>query len=214
MQLDATGPMDKTRHYPRPAMSLIESKLPGWGIDLYIGGSDGAADPDLLEQNQIKIVLNCAVNLDLDIVSEAKAGVAPHLMPHGAGLVRYYKLGLVDGAGNPDMMMLAGYHLLRSVLDQQFPQKPSYPRREKGNILVNCRGGRSRSVALVSLFLHLEFADRFPTLESAIHHVRLKRALHPDEWDSAPKAVLVQAAQRAAEMAHVLKAAGFGFESP
>jgi dual specificity phosphatase 3 len=200
-------------HYPRPAMSLIESNLPRWGIDLYIGGSDGAADPDLLAQNQIKIVLNCAVNLDLDIVTEAKTDVASHLMTHGAGLVRYYKLGLVDGPGNPEVMMLAGYHLLRSVLDQQFPQKPSYPRREKGNILINCRGGRSRSVALVSLFLHLEFPDQFPSLETAIHHVRLKRELHPDEWDSAPKAVLVQSAQRAADMANVLKAAGFGFES-
>jgi dual specificity phosphatase 3 len=201
---------DKIRHYPRPAMSLIESNLPGWGIDLYIGGSDGAADADLLAQNCIKIVLNCAVNLDLDIVAQAKTGVAAHLLTHGSGLVRYYKLGLVDGPGNPEMMMLAGYHLLRSALDQQFPEKPSYPLREKGNILVNCRGGRSRSVSLVSLFLHLECPDRYPTLESAIHHVRLKRELHPDEWDSAPKAVLVQSAQRAADMVNILKAAGFG----
>ncbi|MBB4952026.1 myo-inositol-1(or 4)-monophosphatase [Agrobacterium vitis] len=204
---------DKTHHYPRPPISLIESNLPGWGIDLYISGSDGAADPQLLASHAIRIVLNCAVNLDLDIVSEAKTGVAEHLMTHGTGLVRYYKLGLVDGPGNPDVMMLAGYHLLRSALDQQFPDKPSYPRREKGNILVNCRGGRSRSVTLVSLFLHLDFPDRYPTLDAAIAHVRVQRQLHPDEWQSAPKAVLVESARRAADMVKLLKTAGFGLEN-
>ncbi|HBF28288.1 dual specificity protein phosphatase [Rhizobium sp.] len=203
-------PANETRHYPRPPISLIESNLPGWGIDLYIGGSDAAADPDLLAQHQIKVVFNCAINLDIDLVSEAKTDMPEHLMTHGMGLLRYYKLGLVDGHGNPEAMMLAGYHLLRSALDQQFPEKPSYPRREKGNILVNCRGGRSRSVTLVSLFLHLEFSDRYPTLDAAIAHVRTRRELHPDEWDTAPKPVLIQNAKRAADMANLLKAAGYG----
>lgn len=201
---------EKTIHHPRATISLIESDLPGWDIDLYIGGSDAAADMALLRTRNIKVMLNCAVNLDIDLVKDPQPEVASHLATHGAGHVRYYKLGLVDGPGNPEMMMLAGYHLLRSILDQELPDKPSYPLREKGNILVNCRGGRSRSVALVSLFLHLELPLRYPTLQAAIDHVREKRELHPDEWFEAPKADLVDIAERAAAMAKLLTAAGYG----
>jgi myo-inositol-1(or 4)-monophosphatase len=201
---------EKTHHYPRATLSLIESNLPGWGVDLYIGGSDAAADMALLERHNIKAVLNCAVNLDIDLVKHPKAGVGTHLARHGSGHLRYYKIGLIDGAGNPDVMMLAGYHLLRSILDQELPDKPSYPLRDKGNVLINCRGGRSRSVSLVSLFLHLELASRYPTLQSAIDHVRQKRELHPDEWHETPKAELVHAAERAAAMARLLVDAGYG----
>lgn len=201
---------EKNVHYPRATISLIESNLPGWDVDLYVGGSDAAADMDLLHARNIKAVLNCAVNLDIDLVKHPKTEVSAHLAPHGSGHVRYYKLGLIDGPGNPEMMMLAGYHLLRSLLDQELPDKPSYPLREKGNILVNCRGGRSRSVALVSLFLHLELPFRYPTLQAAIAHVREKRGLHPDEWFETPKPDLVHIAERAGAMAKLLTAAGYG----
>ena len=53
-------------------------------------------------------------------------------------------------------------------------------------MLVNCRGGRSRSVALVG-FLHVEMPERYPTLESALAHVRTQRDLQPDEWFETPK---------------------------
>src|SRR5690606_40603294 len=74
-------------------------------------------------------------------------------------------LPIFDGAGNPKTMMLAGYYLLQGAFQQILPEKESYPLRERGNVLVNCRGGRSRSVALVSLFLHHEMPELFPTLE-------------------------------------------------
>jgi dual specificity phosphatase 3 len=199
-----------TKHYPRPPISLIAEDLPGWGVNLYIGGSDGAADAALLVEHGIKVVLNCAVNLDIDLVDVAKTGVAAHLLRHGAGHVRYYKLGLVDGPGNPEVMMLAGYHLLRALLDQELPDKPSYPLREKGHVLVNCRGGRSRSVSLVALFLHLEYPELYPALGDAIAHVRQTRQLHPDEWHETPKPDLVHIAERAAAMAKILKQAGYG----
>jgi dual specificity phosphatase 3 len=201
---------EKAHHHPRATISLIESNLPGWGVDLYIGGSDAAADMALLDERNIKAVLNCAVNLDIDLVKHPKQDVAAHLATHGSGHLRYYKLGLIDGAGNPDMMMLAGYHLLRSILDQELPDKPSYPLREKGNVLVNCRGGRSRSVALVSLFLHLELPEQYPTLEAAIAHVRQRRELHADEWFETPKPELVHIAERAAAMTKLLSDAGYG----
>ncbi|BDX02388.1 MAG: dual specificity protein phosphatase family protein [Marinomonas sp.] len=198
------------KRYPRPPISLIESNIPGWEVDIYIGGSKGVADAELLEKHNIKVVLNCAINLDINLVHFEEANTPEHLLRHGSGRVRYFKIGLIDGAGNPEAMILAGYHLMRSALDQELPEKASYKVREKGNILVNCRGGRSRSVTIVALFLHLEYPDRYPTLETAIAHIREKRELHPDEWFETPKPALIQLAERAAEMEKTLRQAGFG----
>lgn len=197
-------------HYQRPAISLIESDFPGWGMDIYIGGSAGVTDLALLERHNIRTVINCAVNLDIDWVSSPEADIGAHLINHGAGPIRYYKLGLVDGSGNAPAMLHAGYHLMRSALLQQIPDKPSYRNRERGNILVNCRGGRSRSVALVALFMHLECPQRYPTLASAIAHIRDKRQLHPNEWYETPKPELISLAQQAIEMEQALQAAGLG----
>lgn len=202
----------KAPHYPRPPISLIESDLPGWGVDLYIGGSTGAADMALLAEHNIKVVINCAVNLDIDLVSDPEREAPDHLNQHGAGPVRYYKLGMIDGDGNPEALILAGYHLMRSSLSQVLPVKASYKVREKGNILVNCRGGRSRSVTIVALFLHLEYPERYPTLDDAIAMIRDKRQLHPDEWFEAPKPQLIKLAERAVSMEKLLREAGFHAE--
>ncbi|MFM2480309.1 inositol monophosphatase family protein [Celerinatantimonas sp. YJH-8] len=191
--------------YPRPAISLIESDLPGWDLDIYIGGSTGATDLALLAQHQIKTVINCAVNLDIDWVSESGKDSAPHLLRHGSGAVRYYKLGLIDGPGNTPEILYAGYQLMRSALLSQMPDKPSYRNRDRGNVLVNCRGGRSRSVILVALFLHLECPARYPTLDAAIARVRQQRQLHPDEWFETPKPELIQLAQNAITMHRTLQ---------
>ena len=125
---------------------------------------------------------------------------------YGIGAVRYYKLGLIDGPGNPETMVLAGFYLLRGAFEQELPDKHTYPRRERGNVLVNCRGGRSRSVALVALFLHVEMPERYPTLESALAHVRTQRDLQPDEWFETPKPTLVEAARRAARWIALVEA--------
>ena len=83
-------------------------------------------------------------------------------------------------------MILAGYYQLRGLIDQVLPEKKSYPWDGVGNILVNCRGGRSRSVTLVALLLHLECPQCYPTKENAIDHIRAARKLHPEEWQQAP----------------------------
>ncbi|PWC22778.1 inositol monophosphatase [Brenneria roseae subsp. roseae] len=207
---DSADAKSAAPHYARPAISLIESDFPGWGMDIYIGGADGATDLALLEQHDIRTVINCAVNLDIDWVSSPEPNMRAHQIGHGSGPIRYYKLGLVDGSGNAPTMLHAGYHLMRSALLQQIPDKPSYRNREPGNILVNCRGGRSRSVTLVALFIHLECPERYPTLASAIAHIRDKRQLHPDEWYETPKPELISLAQRAIEMEQTLIAAGLG----
>lgn len=187
--------MNAPRH-PREAVSLIEADIPRYGVGIYVGGMEAAGDLALLARHGISTVVNCAVNLDLNYATtpfpEAEADF------YGIGAVRYYKLGLIDGPGNPETMMLAGFYLLRGALEQVLPEKATYPRRERGNVLVNCRGGRSRSVALVALFLHVEMPERYPSLEAALAHVRTCRALRPDEWFETPKPILIGAAERAA----------------
>lgn len=182
--------------FPRPPLSLIEH-LPGWDVDLYVGDSRALVAPQILGDHGVTTVVNCAVNLDVNLVTEF-AQPEENTLSFGHGRMRYYKIGLIDGTGNPPDQMIGAYFILRAALDQVMPSRASYPNRERGNVLVNCRGGRSRSVALVALFLALEMPDRYPTLDAAIAHVREKRLLHPDEWHETPKATLIEAARHAA----------------
>jgi hypothetical protein len=94
-------------------------------------------------------------------------------------------------------MMLAGYDILDGALKQVLPERISYPNRARGHVLVHCRGGRSRSIALAALFLHKAQPDRFPTLDHAIDYARTMRGLPEDEFYKAPKPVLIDAARRA-----------------
>ncbi|MFM2485658.1 inositol monophosphatase family protein [Celerinatantimonas yamalensis] len=197
---DERLPNGAKKHYPLPPISLIQADLPNLGVDLYISGSTGATDLALLQKHQITTVINCAVNLDIDWVKYPTEHVPPQLIRHGSGAIRYYKLGLIDGAGNPPELLYGGYQMMRAALLQQLPDKPSYRNREHGNILVHCRGGRSRSVILVALFLHLEYPQRYPTLDAAIALIRKRRQLHPNEWVEAPKPELRALAEHAIKM--------------
>lgn len=202
---EALAPIEAaTPHYDRPPISRVYRNLPGYGVDLWIGGREGASDLPLLKRNGISTVFNCAVNLDFNYVGEpAPDAVDPVVF--GSAPLRYYKLGIVDGPGNPETMLLAGYFQLKGALDQILPEKPTYPVRERGSVLVNCRAGRSRSVALAALFLHLYLPDEFPSLDAAIDHCREKRELRPDEWHETPKPMLVAAARRTARWARLVE---------
>ncbi|WP_108462518.1 dual specificity protein phosphatase family protein [Devosia naphthalenivorans] len=193
-------------HYDRPRISRILEAIEPYGVDIFISGSDGASDVGLLRSHGVSTVVNCAVNLDLNYVMEPQVEASGTQIGHGSGAIRYYKLGLIDGPGNPETMMLAGYYLLQGAFKQILPDRSSYPRRERGNVLVNCRGGRSRSVVLVSLFLHHTVPNLFPTLDSALDHVRTKRELRQDEWFEAPKPMLIEAARRASKWINYIEA--------
>lgn len=193
-------------HYDRPDISLIYQNLPGYGVDLYVGGREGASNLSLLREHGITTVLNTAVNLDFNYVETPADGPHESRVDYGAAPVRYYKLGIIDGPGNPETMTLAGYYQLKGALDQILPEKASYPMRDRGNILVNCRAGRSRSVTLVALFLHLHIPEEFPTLDDALNLVRIKRELRPDEWHETPKPMLYAAAQRTAQWVKLIEA--------
>lgn len=194
-----------TPQFDRPPISRVYANLPGLGVDLYVGGREGASDIGLLQSHGITTVLNCAVNLDFNYVA-APDRAADQTVDYGHALIRYYKLGIVDGPGNPDTMLLAGYYQLSGALDQVLPDKASYPLRARGNLLVNCRAGRSRSVILAALFLHLRLGAEFPTLDAAIAHVRLHRQLRPEEWHETPKPMLIAAARRVARWVHLVEA--------
>jgi hypothetical protein len=189
----------KSPRHDRPRLSRIIEGVAPYGVDIFISGMDGASDVALLRDNGITTVVNCAVNLDFNYVTEPAVEASESRVGHGWGAIRYYKIGLVDGPGNPQTMMLAGYYLLQGAFSQILPERASYPRRERGNVLVNCRGGRSRSVVLVALFLHHAMPEQFRTLDAALDHVRARRELRADEWFEAPKPMLIAAARRASE---------------
>lgn len=197
--------MQFSPRYDRPAISLIATGLGEDGVSLYLGDSEGARDIALLKERGITTVINCAVNLDFNYVNDPVQKEEPGKVAAGHGVVRAYKIGLIDGEGNPARMMLAGYYILDGALKQVMPEKESYPHRERGNVLVHCRGGRSRSVALVALYLHKNLPERFPTLDDALAHVRVKRELRPDEWFETPKPMLVEAARQASDAIDLLE---------
>ncbi|MBD9375053.1 dual specificity protein phosphatase family protein [Rhizobium sp. ARZ01] len=185
--------------YARPAISLIAEGLGPHRATLYIGGSDGARDLGLLRRHGITTVVNCAVNLDINFVRSPSSATDGDLCADGFADIRYYKLGMIDGEGSPDTMMLGAYYILDGALRQSMPKRATYPFQDGGNVLVNCRGGRSRSVSLVALFLHKQQPHLYPTLDDALAVIRERRELRPDEWFETPKPMLYEAARRASD---------------
>lgn len=190
--------------YARPAISLIAEGLGPFGVALFIGGGAGASDVGLLRRHQITTVVNCAVNLDINYV-EADETITD-VRASGYGDMRYYKVGLIDGEGSPDTMMLGAYYILDGALRQTMPRRQTYPFPDGGNVLVNCRSGRSRSVSLVALFLHKQQPHLYPTLDDALAVIRERRELRPDEWFETPKPALYNAARRASEWIDLIEA--------
>ena len=168
--------------FEHPTISLIETGLKP-GFDLYIGGTDAARDIGLLRQHGIALVVNCAVNLDINYVLDPREPEEDEKCAHGAGPIRTYKIGLVDGPGNSEHMMLGGFLLLDGAIRQELPIKHTYPNRERGNILVQFAGAAAVAPRRLSRFIctcALRRNTRHWT--SAVAHVREKRSLHPDEW--------------------------------
>lgn len=183
--------------HSRPVISPIAEGLGPHGSALYIGGSEGARDLGLLRRHGITTVVNCAINLDINYVETPSDEADGERLAAGFAGIRYYKLGMIDGEGSPETMMLGAYYILDGALRQSMPKRPTYPFRDGGNLLVNCRGGRSRSVSLVSLFLHKQQRELYPTLDGALAAIRERRQLMPDEWFETPKPMLYEAARKA-----------------
>ena len=131
---------------------------------LYVGNQTGASDGAALLAAGITSSLNVSLNID----------VAPLQLPDGTH-VRRAKVGLIDGAGNTPAHLAAAVLALEGLVTQPSPGKPHYPAHRAGHVLVNCRGGRSRSVIVLAIYLHLRARATFPTLDTAVSHVRRAR---------------------------------------
>jgi len=193
-------------HFDRAPAHLIAQAIGPNGEHLYLGGDEAARDLALLRELGIQAVVNCAVNLDINYVQQPYLNADGERLAGGHGAIRSYKLGLVDGPGNPHPMLLAGYYLLEGAFCQQLPDKPSYPCREPGHVLLHCRAGRSRSVALAALYMHRKQPQSYPSLQAAIDVIRERRELRPEEWFETPKPSLLQGIEEANRMLTLLEA--------
>ena len=66
--MNQVRPMPKSPRYDRPEISLIEERLEPYGIAVYVGGREGMSNLPLLRKHNITTVVNCAVNLDINVV--------------------------------------------------------------------------------------------------------------------------------------------------
>ena len=123
-----------SRTITHQVVSHIESGMGPDGCDIYIGGTAAARDIALLREHNISTVVNCAVNLDINYVFDPVERAEGEKCAHGVGPIRIFKIGLVDGQGNSEDMMLASYLLLDGAIRQVIPDKITYPRRAKGNV--------------------------------------------------------------------------------
>ncbi|MGU3576062.1 dual specificity protein phosphatase family protein [Brucellaceae bacterium C25G] len=128
---------------------------------IYIGNQVTANDAALLLQENITSTMNVAVNVYL----------APLQLTDGTH-IRRTQIGLIDGHGNSLSHLVAAVLALDGILNQESPGKPHYPPHRYGNVLVHCRGGRSRSLAVLAIYLFWRHREQFPSLERAIKHIR------------------------------------------
>jgi myo-inositol-1(or 4)-monophosphatase len=183
-------------------MTLVANGLGDGTVDLYVGDQFAASDEALLRKHNVTMVLNCAVNLDINYVDQTidkepeakRRAFCPH--PH----MRVAKVGLIDGPGNHPALLAAACQVIHGMLTQQVPVKTSYPQWKPGNLLVHCRGGRSRSITVSSIYLHRAFPDRWPAWEDALLHVQQQRGIEPDELATAPNAGMRALAKQALTM--------------
>lgn len=169
-------------------MPVLVPMLPGIGATgktLFIGNAVAATDAELLLGNGITSTMNLAVNIEL-----------PPLALGDGTVVRRTHIGLIDGPGNIPQHVLGAVLVLQGILNQQSPGKAHYPPHRAGNVLVHCRGGRSRSASVIALYLHLDWPERFPIFDDALSHVRSCRGLD----ETQPQAAMLDLCRKALAM--------------
>ncbi len=156
-----------------PILLPVVDGINAEGAILHIGNRIAADDAQLLLRHGITSTMNLAVNIEM-----------PSLMLPDGTHVRRTHIGLIDGPGNIAHHLLGAVLVLHGIINQQSPGKAHYPPHRSGNVLVHCRGGRSRSAGTIALYLHLARSERFPAFEDALLHVRSCRGL--DETQPQP----------------------------
>jgi hypothetical protein len=166
-----------TRIYsPPPDRFPPPDGFPEERVSIFVGDGFAAVDARLLDALNIRSVLNVAYNLDDDprcgdiptqtIVGNDPQRTNPPPPPVPTPLLRstdqqYAKVGIIDGTGNvtgPRLLMAAVY-----MADQLFsfllsePPCPSNTVYQRGNLLIHCHSGHSRSVTVASLYIWYRF---------------------------------------------------------
>lgn len=175
-------PMSEEEEDRVPVLLPIFPDIKATGKTLFIGNAVAANDAQLLLRNGVTSTMNLAVNIEL-----------PPLALGDGTVVRRTHIGLIDGAGNAPQHVLGAVLVLQGILNQQSPGKAHYPPHRAGNVLVHCRGGRSRSASVIALYLHLDWPQRFPTFNDALSHVRSCRGLD----ETQPQAAMLDLCRQA-----------------
>ncbi|MGA2739585.1 MAG: hypothetical protein ABSG65_19365 [Bryobacteraceae bacterium] len=167
--------MSLTSVYTAPANLFPPPPLfPAPNVQIYVGSWDAASEGALLDQYLIRGVLNVAYDVD-DQPSEPApipvTGVDPNrpwqaaVAVHKAQSATHYpqqfaKVGIIDGAGNNDTTLLAAVYMADQLFT--FPPQTPYPPLKnqylRGNLLIHCYAGQSRSVTVAALYIYYKFA--------------------------------------------------------
>ncbi|TYC61730.1 dual specificity protein phosphatase family protein [Rhodobacterales bacterium] len=159
-------PEAEAREDDRPLLFPVIEGVGPHEKTLYLGNLAAAENAEQLMAVDITETLNVSINMF----------PGPLILPDGVH-VRRYQIGMIDGAGNSPYLMAAAVHAVEGLMRGYVPAKPHYPKHRKGNILVHCRGGRSRSVALIALWLATFAEEGFGGFEAALVHLRTLRGL-------------------------------------
>jgi hypothetical protein len=161
-----SAPADEALEDARALLIPVTTDIKQGFNALWLGNLPAAEDGAALQDAGITATLNVAVNIS----------PAPLALPDGTQ-IRRYQIGMLDGAGNAPQTLAAAVQLLDGLAATYTQGKPHYPSHHRGGLLVHCRGGRSRSVTVLALWLHLRFTTEYPTLEAALAHLRSLRGL-------------------------------------
>lgn len=155
------------------------------GPGLFLGNFTAASDAASLARNGITQTLNLAVNIDS----------LPLTLMDGT-VIRRAKIGLIDGPGNHPAHLAAAVLAIEGMLAQAAPGKPSYPDHRRGALLVHCRGGRSRSVAALALWMVRSEPGAWAEATDAVETLRRLRGLGPEQ----PNGAMLDSMQAAARL--------------
>ncbi|SMD09176.1 hypothetical protein SAMN06295998_12923 [Primorskyibacter flagellatus] len=159
-------PAEEAQEDANPLLIPVATGI-GPGLDaLWLGNLTAAEDASALYEAGITASLNLAVNIF----------PSPLSLPDGTH-VRRYQIGMLDGVGNAPQTLAAAVLLVDGLNTSYTKGKPHYPSHRNGGLLVHCRGGRSRSVTVLALWLHSRFTSEHPSLDAALARLRSLRGL-------------------------------------
>ncbi|TPW27651.1 dual specificity protein phosphatase family protein [Martelella alba] len=177
-------PDSEAREDARPLLFPVVENVGPHGKTLYLGNLAAAENAACLFAAGITETLNVSINMF----------PGPLMLQDGVH-IRRHQIGMIDGAGNDVHLMAAAVYLIEGLMRGYVPAKPHYPKHRPGHILVHCRGGRSRSVALIALWLSRFMAEDFAGFDAALKHLRRLRGLG-DSYPLPPMLALADEVQR------------------